>query len=241
MGGSQSVMTTQDIHNIVANTIFNNLSGCTNSYNATQMLTISGNDDIIKGVYLVGAITANSTCFDTIVQSGVTQSSITDAISSEIANKDVAGLAWASSSGTTVSDFIQTNYVSNFDFTSMETCTNKNSLLQAVTISGSDDYIDGLYYTLNIDTVSDCVLKGDQNTNMTANIASTINQYSSIENTNPLQPFADAISSFSPFKNSSSTMLFIVLIIVVLIGASFIIPMVNKSKDGGIPIEMAMV
>jgi hypothetical protein len=216
MGGHHSRQSAVESSQLITKASVSATESCISVTSDSQSISVGGSGDTVSGNVQKSTISVSSSCMAKIKQSGDFSSKLSDAISQQLSDHEVALTQWLSPGGDDQKSAILDTITTNVTFSDVETCVNKLTGSQAINVSGDDDTVTDNIQDQSLTEVADCLLGGSQSSSTVNDVTNTTNQHSKYVSENPFAFVTDAIDDATKSVAAIIAIMFIVIIILVL-------------------------
>ena len=217
MGGHHSKQSVKVSTNVVTNASLNVTQNCLTFMDGTQVISIYGSGIIFKGNIQRSTLSVDSKCVSQMSQQGEFENKLTDSISQELKDQEVAMTQWMDSSGDDQETDIVQNVTTNITFTDVQNCIDSLQGTQLFIVRGNNDVVVDNMQDQTMTLASSCMMGGGQTVDVVNDVTNTVNQHSTYTSKNPFAFITDAIEAALKSAMAIAAVVFIAIVILVLV------------------------
>lgn len=217
MGGHHSKQTVSVTTNVVTNASLNVAQNCLTFMDGTQVISIYGSGIIFKGNIQRSTLSVDSKCVSQMSQQGEFENKLTDSITQEMKDQEIALTQWLDPSGDDqLTDIVQ-NVTTNVTFNDVQNCIDSLQGTQLFIVRGNNDVIVDNIQDQTMTLASTCMMGGAQTVDVVNDVSNTVNQHSTYTSKNPFAFITDAIEATIKSAMAIAAVVFIAIVILVLV------------------------
>jgi hypothetical protein len=217
MGGHSSKQTVDVSTSVTANIMQTTAQNCINVAYGGNTITINGNYNVVSGVDQTVSISINSACSTFAAQNSTFDADLENALSQILSDQEVALTEWMDNSQDDQNTDVKQNVTTNFTQSTVQNCVNNLDGYNILSVTGSGNVVQDITQTATLNVISQCILKGQQTSDVVSSITNTVNQHSVYTSENPLAFIADAVASVLKSAMAIAAVLFIVILCFVFV------------------------
>jgi hypothetical protein len=217
MGGHVSKQAVAVSSKVVTNAAMKATQNCLSLMEGNQVISIDGSNIIFSGNTQKLSLSVNSQCVSQMSQNGEFENKITDTITQELKDQEIAATQWLDPSADIQSTDIVQNVTTNITFDHVQNCINSLQGTQIIVVRGSNDVVANNIQEETMNLASTCMMSGSQAVDVINDLTNTVNQHSTYVSKNPFAFITDAIEAAIKSAMALAAVVFIAIVILVLV------------------------
>lgn len=211
-GGHSSKQIVTATTDSLANAVQTTAQDCINVEYGNNTIAIDGNYNNIQNVSQKLSITLNPTCSTMTASDNSFQTNLSNALSQNMSDQEVAMSQWLDNSKDTQSTNIEQTVSTNITQNTVQKCLNNLTTMNNFYLTGDGNVIKNQVQDSTLNMISQCLLNGQQSTQAISDITNTINQHSTYDSKSPFSFLTDAIEGSIQSIATIAAIIFIVFI-----------------------------
>jgi hypothetical protein len=195
MGGSSSKTTISDTANLLSSNIISSSVTCVSTGNQSNVLDVSGNGNIIKGIDQSTELIFKSGCLDSDTTASTVLQTLNSTTAASQAAEQQALAGFLDDSTQSISDKISNNVTNTLTISNMSTCMNNVNANNVIDVHGSNNVIDGVKQISDIDILQTCAITAAQQSNNATSITNMSNMAQQYKSDSLFEPFTAAFQA----------------------------------------------